>query len=49
MRLLFMQQINTYFFGKLNQSRDFIVSENLQDNDKTFGMNGLIVAPTKTN
>ena len=36
MRLLFMQQINTYFFGKLNQSRDFIISENLQDNDKNF-------------
>lgn len=31
-----MQQMNTYFFGKLNQSRDFIVSENLQANDKNF-------------
>ena len=31
-----MQRINTYFFGKLNQSRDFIVSENLQANDKNF-------------
>lgn len=31
-----MRQIETYFFGKLNQSRDFIVSENLQANDKNF-------------
>jgi len=31
-----MQQSEIYFFGKLNQSRDFIVSENLQTNDKNF-------------
>ena len=31
-----MQQSEIYFFGKLNQSRDFIVSENLQSNDKNF-------------
>ena len=31
-----MQQSKIYFFGKLNQCRDFIVSENLQTNDKNF-------------
>ena len=31
-----MRQIETHFFGKLNQSRDFIVSENLQANNKNF-------------
>ena len=25
-----------YFLGKLNQSRDFIFSNNLQENDKRF-------------
>lgn len=31
-----MQQEEIFFFGKLNRSRDFIASENLQTNDKDF-------------
>ncbi|KPN70621.1 type VI secretion system-associated protein TagF [Neisseria sp. 83E34] len=31
-----MLQRELYFFGKLNQSRDFIVSDNLQADDKHF-------------
>lgn len=31
-----LKQNEVYFFGKLNQSRDFIFSENLQTNDRFF-------------
>ena len=31
-----MLQREIYFFGKLNQSRDFIVSANLEADDKNF-------------